>query len=301
MSRTGIHLPELRVPMDYGLTGVNSSLAIERGMAEADWYQSPAPRATMRKLLERKDGPALRDTLLCCLLLFVSGAATFALWPSWWAALPYAVYSVLYASVSDSRWHEAGYGAASKTDWMNDVLYEIASFMIVGESTVWRWSYTRHHSDTIIVGRDPEIAAPRPPDFQALLANFFCLWVYPKYFKHLALHCLGRIPAEERTFIPDSEFAKVYRTARIYALIYAATIALAITLNSLLPLLLVCFPNLFGTWLTVVYGFTQHAGLAEDVLDHRLNCRTMYMNSINRYLYSGVDRTGNLLRESLSR
>ena len=34
-----------------------------------------------------------------------------------------------------------------------------------------------------------------------------------------------------------------------------------------------------------IYGNTQHAGLAENVLDHRLNCRTVYMNPINRYLY----------------
>ena len=34
-----------------------------------------------------------------------------------------------------------------------------------------------------------------------------------------------------------------------------------------------------------VYGLTQHAGLAENVLDHRLNCRTVYMNRINRFLY----------------
>jgi len=30
--------------------------------------------------------------------------------------------------------------------------------MVLRESTPWRWSHTRHHSDTIIVGRDPEIA-----------------------------------------------------------------------------------------------------------------------------------------------
>jgi MocE subfamily Rieske [2Fe-2S] domain protein len=34
-----------------------------------------------------------------------------------------------------------------------------------------------------------------------------------------------------------------------------------------------------------IYGYTQHAGLAENVLDHRLNCRTVYMNFINRFLY----------------
>ncbi len=35
----------------------------------------------------------------------------------------------------------------------------------------------------------------------------------------------------------------------------------------------------------VIFGLTQHAGLAEDVLDHRLNCRTVYMNPIFRFLY----------------
>ena len=43
--------------------------------------------------------------------------------------------------------------------------------------------------------------------------------------------------------------------------------------------------NFFGTWLLVVYGLTQHAGLAENVLDHRLNCRTVYMNPVHRFLY----------------
>ncbi len=43
--------------------------------------------------------------------------------------------------------------------------------------------------------------------------------------------------------------------------------------------------NFFGSWLLIVYGLTQHAGLAENVLDHRLNCRTVYMNPIHRYLY----------------
>jgi Na(+)-translocating NADH:ubiquinone oxidoreductase F subunit len=91
--------------------------------------------------------------------------------------------------------------------------------------------------------------------------------------------------AEEKTFIPQTEFHKVYRVARIHALIYVAAAGLCVYTHSILPLLLVGFPDLFGTWLGVLYGVTQHAGLAENVLDHRLNCRTVYMNPINRYLY----------------
>ena len=35
----------------------------------------------------------------------------------------------------------------------------------------------------------------------------------------------------------------------------------------------------------VAYGVTQHGGLAEDVLDHRLNSWTVRMNRLHRYLY----------------
>jgi Na(+)-translocating NADH:ubiquinone oxidoreductase F subunit len=271
--------------LDYSLTGENATRAIERGLAEADWYQTPVPRATMRKLLERRDGPAIRDTILWFALVLTSGFATWYLWPSLWAALPYIVYAVLYSSTSDSRWHESGHGTAFKSDWLNNALYEIASFMVTRESVVWRWSHTRHHSDTIIVGRDPEIAVPRPPNIRAIILSFFGLPNYPKYVQHIVMHSFVRMGADEKTFIPESEFPKIYRRARVYVGIYVIVIAIAIYSRSVLPLLLVGFTDLFGKWLMVVYGLTQHAGLAENVLDHRLNCRTVFMNPLNRFLY----------------
>jgi MocE subfamily Rieske [2Fe-2S] domain protein len=273
------------VELDYSLTGVNATLAVERGLAEADWYQCPVPRETMRKLLERRDWPAVRDTILWFALIVAAAAVTDVLWGSWWAIIPYAIYCVLYASTSDSRWHESGHGTAFKTDWMNNALYETASFMVMRESTVWRWSHTRHHSDTIIVGRDPEIAVPLPPDLSAVLMKFFNISTYPKYFKAILMHSFGRMSAEERTFIPESEFPKIYRKARIYVALYAAVILLSIFERSILPLLFVGLTNLFGSWLMPIYTLTQHSGLAENVLDHRLNCRTVYLNSLNRYLY----------------
>jgi MocE subfamily Rieske [2Fe-2S] domain protein len=285
MSHTATVLDNPLPRPDYSLTGLNSTLAVEKGLAEADWYQCAVPRETMRRLLVRRNGPAIRDTILWFALIFAAGYATCALWGSWWAVLPYAVYSMLYASTSDSRWHESGHGTAFKTDWMNNTLYEIASFMVMRESVVWRWSHNRHHSDTIIVGRDPEIAIPRPPDLKAIFMTFFNLRAYPIYFRAVLRHCAGRMSADEKTFIPATELPRVYRNARIYAAIYAAAIALSIYERTILPVLLVGFTNFFGTWLMPIYGFTQHAGLAENVLDHRLNCRTVYMNPIHRFLY----------------
>jgi fatty acid desaturase len=44
-------------------------------------------------------------------------------------------------------------------------------------------------------------------------------------------------------------------------------------------------PRIYGTFMHMVYGLTQHAGLSENVLDHRLNSRTVKMSRINRFLY----------------
>jgi MocE subfamily Rieske [2Fe-2S] domain protein len=83
----------------------------------------------------------------------------------------------------------------------------------------------------------------------------------------------------------ESEYGKTFFRARIVLLIYAAVIGLAIYQRSILPLMFVGFPQLYGAWLTPIYAHPQHAGLAENVLDHRLNCRTVYMNPVNRFLY----------------
>jgi Na+-transporting NADH:ubiquinone oxidoreductase subunit F len=270
---------------DYSLNGERAAQAVPKGLADAKWYAPPIPKEKMRELLQRRDGPALRDTLLWFALLAVFGFAGLKLWGTWWAVLPFAFYGVLYASVSDSRWHESGHGTAFKTDWLNNALYEIASFMVIRESVVWRWSHARHHSDTIIVGRDPEIGALRPVSIPQILLKIINVPHIFNYYRSILRHALGRMTAAERTFIPESEFAKVYARARIYMLIYAGVLVSAIVARSILPLMFIGLPSLYGDWLQFAYGLQQHAGLAEDVLDHRLNTRTVYLNPINRYLY----------------
>jgi fatty acid desaturase len=168
---------------------------------------------------------------------------------------------------------------------MNDVIYEVASFMVLREPTVWRWSHTRHHSDTIIVGRDPEIAAPRPPKLHTILLSFIAIPQAIAYFKKVFVHSVGRLQPDEATFIPESERNRVYWTARVHLAIYVAVIAWSLAIGSILPLMYVGLPSFYGAWLYLTTGLTQHVGLAEDVLDHRLNCRTVYMNPIVRFLY----------------
>ena len=56
-------------------------------------------------------------------------------------------------------------------------------------------------------------------------------------------------------------------------------------MHSILPLMVIGLPRFYGAWHHVMTGVLQHAGLAENVLDHRLNSRTVYMNPISRFIY----------------
>ncbi|CDZ69927.1 MocD [Neorhizobium galegae bv. orientalis] len=270
---------------DYSLLGRDAQAAVANGLAAAQWYHTEIPRKQMKELMKREDGPALRDTAiwLGCLVVFAGLGIYF--WGSLWAILFFLAYGVFYGSASDSRWHECGHGTAFKTMWMNNLVYQIACFMIMRNPVTWRWSHTRHHTDTVIVGRDPEIAVMRPPDLLRLILNLFGLLDAWHAVIDMVRNAFGVISAEEKVIIPETEQPKAIRVARIWLAIYVATVALAVGLNSILPLMLIGMPRLYGAWHHVMTGLLQHGGLADNVIDHRLNSRTVYMNPISRFIY----------------
>lgn len=270
---------------DYSLLGEDGKRAVERGLASAKWYHSDIPRDEMKALMARRDGPAIRDTALWLGLMVLFAGIGIWLWPSWWSAPFWLAYGVLYGSASDSRWHECGHGTAFKTRWMNRVVYHIACFMIVRNPYVWRRSHARHHADTIIVGRDPEISVMRPPDLAKLLFNFVGGLDVWHSFRRIVVNAMGRLDPEEETYVPPHDVPKVVLVARIWLAIYAATIALALAMGSLLPLMVIGLPRIYGAWHFILTGYLQHGGLADNVLDHRLNSRTVLMNPVSRFIY----------------
>lgn len=265
----------------YRLVGSKVEQVVEGGA----WFRSAVPRKRMKELMRRSDAPAIRDTAIWLGAMLVAGSLGVVFWGGW-LAVPFLLgYGVLYGSASDSRWHEAGHGTAFRTRWMNDAVYGLASFFMMREPTVWRWQHTRHHTDTLIVGRDPEIVVMRPARLARILANLVGLVDVPSAVRLMVVHSCGSLTAEERSFVPRSEQRKVVRTSRIWAAIYLGTIGCCVLTGSLLPLVLIGGPRLYGAFMHVVYGLTQHAGMGENVRDHRLNTRTVRMNRLNRFLY----------------
>lgn len=269
---------------DYDLLGADGKRAVETGLASAAWYHSEIPRKEMKALMQRSNHPAIRDTVLYYGLILAFAACGIALWPSLWSLPFWLAYAVLFTSGADSRWHECGHNTAFRTRWMNQVVYQIACFALLRNPVLWRWSHVRHHTDTIIVGRDPEIVSMRPPDVIKLITLFFGREGIEGLFR-MVRHALSGLNEAEKSFVPEAAQGKVARVARIWLAIYAAAGVLALASQSLLPFMLIGGPMVLGSWHYVMTGILQHTGLAENVLDHRLNTRTVYMNPISRFIY----------------
>lgn len=270
---------------DYAMLGKDAEQAVNSGLATAQWYQTNIPRKTMKGLMKRNNFPAIRDTIILFTAMIVLASIGTYLLPSLWSIPVWLAYGVLYGSAMDSRWHECSHGTPFRTGWMNDVIYQIASFCMIRNPITWRWGHARHHTDTIIVGRDPEIVAMRPPQLRVIVLNLFGVYDVPKSLWRMMQDAAGYLNEEEMSYIPQSERYKVARIARIWVLIYAAVISLAFSLNSIVPLLIIGLPRMYGAWHHILTGVLQHAALADNVIDHRLNSRTVYMNPISRFIY----------------
>ena len=59
--------------------------------------------------------------------------------------------------------------------------------------------------------------------------------------------------------------------------------------RSILPAMFVVLPRFYGGPLSQFFNIMQHAGLDEDVYDHRLNTRTVLMNPVFDFLYMNMN------------
>ncbi|GLR67136.1 fatty acid desaturase [Acidocella aquatica] len=256
--------------------------------ADAVWYSCAIDRKKMKELIRRSDGPALRFFGLWLGLLAASAIAAFFSWGSWWALPAFFVYGVLYAA-ADHRHHELSHGTAFRTRWLNEALFHLCAFMTLREGFYYRWSHTRHHTHTLLVGRDPEIAAPRPPKVLMQFLDFFFIHDGFVQLGRLLRNASGDLTEDGKHFVPDGQRHRVILASRIYLGMILAVILGCAATHSILPAMFVILPRFYGGFFSQLFNLTQHAGLNEDVLDHRLNTRTIIMNPVFSFLYANMN------------
>jgi fatty acid desaturase len=248
------------------------------------WFACQIDRKELKALMSRSDATGLRWFTGWFAAVIASGVLAYLSLGTLWAVPAFALYGVLFCFAEPIA-HECTHGTPFRSRWLNETVHFMVGLVMIKEPTFHRWMHARHHTHTIMVGQDPEIQVPRPTNPWTVLGEFTGLRPVFNFAKALVRNALGAFTAETRAWVPESEHPKLVSGARIYLAIYLAVVLLAIAVQSWVVFLFFPLPRLYGCWMKTLLTMTQHAGLEEDVKDHRRSTRTVYMNPLFRFLY----------------
>ena len=231
--------------------------------------------------MRRDDGPATRDTLIWFGAFIVSGGLGDYFWGTWVAVPFFMVYGVLYGSRRQPLarvWPRTAF----KTRWKNDAVYQIACFMMMREPGSGAGAI---HATTPIRSSSAATRKSSATSARVCLCSIFLAQISSAAFDRSFPHATGRLDGGGDDFRARDRAVESVLCRADLGRIYAARDCRLPLVPSILPAMHIGLPTLYGGWFAAVFRPDAALGLAEDVLDHRLNSRTVYMNPIFRFLY----------------
>ena len=263
------------------------------------WYKPNIDKKTLKEFSKRSDLKGIVDISIYFLALFLSGYWCVISWGTLWCVPALLLYGNIFYCKAISVQHETNHETYFKSRRLNKFVYEITSFLGGFESVRWKWSHFHHHTYTIFTDEevyDYENNSPRPTEPIRFFLNFLPLGPLINiqkvmHFTHFEIikHALSIIAPVVKTTVPKKEIKKVINMSRLYVFLWMAVIALSIFLQSWLPIIMIILPPFYGNTILMICGMTQHAGLADNVKDHRKSTRTVILNPFISFLYSNME------------
>ena len=105
---------------------------------DKSWYKPKIDKKVLKELSKRSDWPGIKHVIIFFSSLFISSFLAYYTWGTWWTIFWFWVYGTIYVS-SNPIWHEAGHRTAFKSKVLNEIFYQIGSFMTNFEPIRWRW------------------------------------------------------------------------------------------------------------------------------------------------------------------
>ena len=256
------------------------------------WHKCKVDIKVLKELSKKSDLKGLQHVSIFFGLLIITGILAYTTWGTWWSAFCFLVYGNIY-SFSNPLWHETGHKTAFKTNFLNEIFYYISSFMANFEPIRWRYSHFIHHANTYSTENpyDHEIeygndSKETPKKLIINIIPFLDLLFFKKHISfEIIQHAFGIKTKEMLDCIPENAHIKSVLISIIFVIIWLSIIAWSILASSWLPMLYFLLPQFYGKTLHKLVAFTQHAGLARNVKDHRFSSREMYLNPILSFLY----------------
>ena len=256
------------------------------------WHRCKIDKNILKELSKKSNLKGLQHISVYFSSLFITGFLAYYTWGTWWSLFWFLIYGNIYC-FSNPIWHETGHKTAFKSKFLNELFYYLSCFMAYFEPTRWRYTHFVHHGNTYST-KDPydhEIEynndiRKTPIKFLINIIPFAQLFFFKNSIAYEVIqHALGVKTKVMMESIPENARPRAIFISRIYVVIWIGIITLSFLITSWLPTLFILLPHFYGKTLHKIVSFTQHAGLARDVKDHRLSARDVKLNPILSFLY----------------
>lgn len=230
------------------------------------------PRETLRALMTRADGPALRRASGHLGALVLTGALLWRLRAAAWA-VPLLIAHGYVLAFLFCAFHETAHRTAFRRRWLNTVLGTLAGVLILWPYRNYRVYHWQHHRFTQDQARDPELyfAKPGSPATYLLM-----LTGVPNLIRRLSdLLRLARGRAD-RPWMSAADAPALVLEARVHLAVYAVIAAASVVTRSPLALVLWIAPLLVGQAFLRPYLLAEHTacGSTRDALENTRTTRT---------------------------
>ena len=263
------------------------------------WYKPNIDKKALKEFSKRSDLKGITDIFLFIVVLASSAYLCLITWGTWWSVLTLLIYGNIFYCKIISIQHETNHETYFKSRFLNKIFYNITSLLGGFEAVRWKWSHFHHHTYTIFTHEevyDYENNSPRPTEPIRFLLNFLPLGPIlniqkVRHFTHFEIikHSLGIVSKVVKITVPENEINKVINSSRLYVLFWLFVIICSVFFGTWLPVIMILLPPFYGNTILMICAMTQHAGLADNIKDHRKSTRTVILNPFFSFLYSNME------------
>ena len=228
-------------------------------------------RAELRELMRRSDALPLLHLLLWMATVSASGVAVWLALDGPWLLPAMFLHGVVLVH-HFSLQHECTHYTAFRTRRINDMVGGACGFLIMVAPRFFRYEHCDHHTWTQLEGRDPELI-PLPKSPWGYLVYLSSVPYWSAKCREIARHACGRVDDSDRAFLPEVEYAAIFREARLMLAGYALVAVAMAVFDWWEPLWFWFLPVLLGEPVMRAIRMTEHVGMP-PVHDMRRNTRT---------------------------
>ena len=200
----------------------------DRGRNPVDsdgWYRSTVDRHELKRLTQRSDARGLNQFGSFMVLVLGSGYVAFISIGTPWAIPAFLLYGTIFA-FAEAGAHELGHGTPFRSRRLNEAVHWLVCFMTWREQVFSRYRHARHHTYTMLIGRDTEIQLPRPTNLLVLFTDIVRYRHARKHLGAIIRHSLGVIAEEDREIIPAAEHRRMIWNSRVHLVAHLSRLRL---------------------------------------------------------------------------